>query len=191
MLFRSSRKLPHHELFGIATNLIPVETGTKYFMKTIFEYPNLYPDDVKNGKWEADLSYMEQNDYYPQACDKYCPYHKECIHCKNILSTVHPKRGSMERVSGCHEEFCSLKEMQDDIYNAVNRAFYASGRQFYIIKAQVGGGKSHSYIKLMKENSDTRFIIAVPTNLLKEEIYENAKSQGIKVRKTQIGRAHV
>ena len=179
-----SRKLPHHELFGIATNLIPVETGTKYFMKTIFEYPNLYPDDVKNGKWEADLSYMEQNDYYPQACDKYCPYHKECIHCKNILSTVHPKRGSMERVSGCHEEFCSLKEMQDDIYNAVNRAFYASGRQFYIIKAQVGGGKSHSYIKLMKENSDTRFIIAVPTNLLKEEIYENAKSQGIKVRKT-------
>ena len=44
-----SRKLPHHELFGIATNLIPVETGTKYFMKTIFEYPNLYPDDVKNG----------------------------------------------------------------------------------------------------------------------------------------------
>ena len=90
----------------------------------------------------------------------------------------------MERVAGCHEEFCSLEEMQDDIYNAVNRAFYASGRQFYIIKAQVGGGKSHSYIKLMKENSDTRFIIAVPTNLLKEEIYENAKSQGIKVRKT-------
>ncbi len=179
-----SRKLSHDELFGIATNLIQVDSGTKYFMRKRLEYPLLYPDDVKNEKWKVHLFYMEQNSYYPQSCDKYCPYHKECTHCKNILSTVHPKRGSMEEIAGYREKFVSMEEMQDDVYDAISNAFFASGKKFYIIKAMTGAGKSHSYIKLMQENSDTRFIIAVPTNLLKQEIFEKAKSQGIKVRRT-------
>lgn len=179
-----SRKLSHDELFGIATNLIQVETGKNYFMEKRLEYPDLYTDDGKNEKWEINLSYMEQNNYYPQSCDKYCPYHDECIHCKNILSTVHQKRGSMEKIAGYHEEFCSMEEMQDDVYNAISNAFYDNGKKFYVIKAMTGAGKSHSYLKLMQKNSDTRFIIAVPTNLLKNEIFEKAKSQGIEVKKT-------
>ena len=179
-----SRKLSHDELFGIATNLIRVETGTGYFMEKRLEHPELYTDDTRNEKWGANLSYMEQNDYKPKACDKYCPYHEECIHCKNILSTVHTKRGSMEKIAGCHEEFVSMEDMQDDVYDAISDAFNASGKKFYIIKAQVGSGKSHSYLKLMQENSDTRFIIAVPTNLLKQEIFEKAKNQSIDVKRT-------
>ena len=68
-----SRKLSHDELFGIATNLIQVEAGTKYFMEKRMEYPELYPDDVRNEKWKAHLSYMAQHDYAPESCDKYCP----------------------------------------------------------------------------------------------------------------------
>ena len=179
-----SRKLSHDELFGIATNLIQVETGTKYFMEKRMEYPELYPDDVKNEKWKAHLSYMEQNEYKAQHCDKYCPYHEECVHCKNILSTIHTKRGNMEKIAGYHDEFVSMEEMQDDVYDAISKAFYAGGKKFYIIKAQTGAGKSHSYLKLMQESSDKRFIIAVPTNLLKEEIFEKAKSEGIDVKRT-------
>ena len=179
-----SRKLSHDELFGIATNLIQVESGTKYFMEKRIEYLELYPDDIKNEKWEAHLSYMEQNNYYPQACDKYCPYHKECAHCKNILSTIHTKRRSMEKIAGYHETFCSIKEMQDDVYNAISNALCANGKKIYIIKAMTGAGKSHSYIKLMQEHSDMSFIIAVPTNLLKGEIFKKTKKFGIKVMKT-------
>lgn len=47
-----------------------------------------------------------------------------------------------------------------------------------------GAGKSHSYLKIMRKYPDGRFIIAVPTNLLKEEIFRKAKRQGIEVRKT-------
>lgn len=179
-----SRKLSHDELFGIATNLIQVETGTEYFMEKRLDYPELYPDVAKNEKWEAHLSYMEQNKYYPQACDKYCPYCEECTHCKNILSTIHTKRRSMEKIAGYHETFCSMEEMQNDVYNAISNGLCASGKKFYIIKAMPGAGKSHSYLKLMQEYSDMRFIVAVPTNLLKEEIFEKAKSQGIRVKKT-------
>lgn len=153
-------------------------------MEKRLEHPELYTDDTRNEKWGANLSYMEQNDYKPKACDKYCPYHEECIHCKNILSTVHTKRGSMEKIAGCHEEFVSMEDMQDDVYDAISDAFNASGKKIYIIKAQVGSGKSHSYLKLMQENSDTRFIIAVPTNLLKQEIFEKAKNQSIDVKRT-------
>lgn len=124
------------------------------------------------------------SDYFPESCDKYCPYKDECIHCKNILGTVHPERGSMESTAGYHEELCSMEEMQEDVYDAISNAFDASGKKFYIIKAMTGAGKSHSYLKLMQEHSDMRFIIAVPTNLLKGEIFEKAKSQGIRVRKT-------
>lgn len=179
-----SRKLSHDELFGIATNLIQVETGTKYFMEKRLEYPNIYPDDAKNEKWVAHLSYMEQNNYYPQSCDKYCPYHEECVHCKNILSTIHTKRRSMEKIAGYHETFYSVDEMQEDVYDAISSAFCARGKKFYIIKAMTGAGKSHSYIKLMQEYPDMRFLIAVPTNLLKREIFKKAKDIGIEVMKT-------
>ena len=179
-----SRKLSHDELFGIATNLIQVEAGIKYFMEKRMEYPELYPDDVRNEKWKAHLSYMEQNEYKPQYCDKYCPYHEECAHCKNILSTIHTKRRGMEKIAGFQEEFVYMEEMQEDVYDAISRAFQAGGKKFYIIKAMTGAGKSHSYIKLMREYPDERFLIAVPTNLLKDEILEKAKGTGIKAMKT-------
>lgn len=179
-----SRKLSHDELFGMATNLIQVESGTKYFMEKRIEYPDLYSDDIKNEKWKAHLFYMEQNKYYPQSCDKYCPYHEECAHCKNILSTIHTKRRSMEKIVGCNEEFYSMEEMQEDVYDAISRAYHAIGKKYYIIKAMTGAGKSHSYIKLMREYPDERFLIAVPTNLLKDEILEKAKGTGIKALKT-------
>lgn len=168
----------------MATNLIQVESGTKYFMEKRIEYPELYSDDIKNEKWKAHLSYMEQNKYYPQSCDKYCPYHEECAHCKNILSTIHTKRRGMERIAGYHEKFYSMEEMQEDVYDAISRAYHAIGKKYYIIKAMTGAGKSHSYIKLMREYPDERFLIAVPTNLLKDEILEKAKGTGIKAMKT-------
>lgn len=178
------RKLPHDELFGIATNLIHIETGTKYFMEKRLEYQDLYADDNKNRKWKAHLSYMAQHDYAPESCDKYCPYYRECRHCRNILSTVHLKRGMMEKITGYHEEFSTIEKMQEDIYRSIHRAFCANEKKFYVIKAQTGGGKSHSYLKLMEEYPEARFIIAAPTNLLKREIYEKAKRQGIKVMVT-------
>ena len=178
------RKLSHDELFGIATNLIHVESGEDYFMDKRIEYPELYSDDIKNKKWELNLSYIKGNNYYPESCDRYCPYKDECRHCKNILKTAHPERGSMEKIVGYHEEFSTMEEMQDDVYDAIRNAFYDKGKKFYVIKAMTGAGKSHSYLKLMREHPDTRFIIAVPTNLLKNEILKKAKTSGLEVLKT-------
>lgn len=178
-----NRELSHDELFGIATNLIGIETGTRYFMEARSKHSELYSDE-KNEKWKADLSYMLQNDYKPERCEKYCPYHEECPHSRNILTTVHTERGSMEPIVGYNEGFCSIDEMQEDVYRAIRRALFSTGKKAYVIKAQVGSGKSHSYLKLMKEHDEQRFIVAVPTNLLKREIYKKAKGLGIEIMVT-------
>lgn len=174
------RRLSHDELFGIATNLINVESGTKYFMEIRLKHSGLYTG-AKTEKWKANLSYMVQNDYGPERCEKYCSYHEECPHSRNILNTVYTGRGSMERIAGYNERFSSIEEMQDDVYGAIRKALFSHDKKFYVIKAQTGAGKSYSYLRLMKENDETRFLIAAPTNLLKNELYEKAKKMGIKI----------
>lgn len=85
------RKLSHNELFGLATNLIQVDSGSQKFKDVLSENSVFYAD--KHSKWEHDLTYMKQLDYRSQACNGFCPYQDKCVHYTSILSTVHPKRG--------------------------------------------------------------------------------------------------
>lgn len=88
------------------------------------------------------------------------------------MTTVRLRHGVMERVPGYHEEFVSLEEAQDDVYKATKDAIHAQDNKIHVIKGQVGIGKSYSYLKLMEVYSILRFLIAAPTNLLKDELYE-------------------
>lgn len=177
------KKLSHRELYGIATNLVQVDTGSERFLKIRSGKVGLY-DTEKTDKWRYDLKYMKQNGYKPQDCDGFCPYKEVCIHGKNILTTVYPKKGTMEKTTGYQEAYYPLEEVQEDTYHAIHEAFQASGRDIWIIKSMTSVGKTTSYLKLMCENPMDRFLIAAPTNLLKEEIYEKAVKMGIEARKT-------
>ena len=181
--FYVGKDMNHDELFGIATNMIQVETGLREFLRIQSTYPDIYGRE-RYEKWSKDIHYMKKLNYKPQYCQSFCPYRDSCKHGVNILSTVHPKRGTMEKLTGWEEKFYSIEEMQEDTYNAICRAYKADGSKFQVIKAMTGAGKSHSYLRLMSENPHDRFLIAVPTNLLKNEIYEKAEKGGIKVAKT-------
>ena len=181
--FYVGRDMSHDELFGIATNMIQVENGERMFMKIQSTYSEIY-DNERREKWYKTLSYFRQHDYAPQCCQGFCPHKDSCRHGTNILSTVHPMRGTMERLTDWEEKFFSIEDMQEDTYNAIRRAYGANGSKFQVIKAMTGAGKSHSYLRLMSENPNDRFLIATPTNLLKNEIYKKAKNMGIKVAKT-------
>ena len=177
------KKLSHEEMYGIATNLIQVDAGAARFLKIRSGKTEFY-DVKKTDKWRHDLKYMKQNGYKPQCCDGFCPYKEECIHGKNILSTVHPQRGIMEKISGYREEFYPLEEVQEDTYHAICEAYHASGNGIWVIKSMTSVGKTTSYLKLMQENPGDRFLIAAPTNLLKDEICGKARKMGMKVKKT-------
>lgn len=173
--------LNHEELFGISTNLIQVETGIQNFKNVLSKYS---PYHEKQYKWEHDIIYMKQQEYCPQGCDNFCPYKGECNHGTNILSTVCLKRGVIEKIPKYKPVFYSIEEVQNDTYSAICKAYKATDKQFQIIKSMTGAGKSYSYLKLMSENPNDRFLISAPTNLLKNEIYNKAKEMGINVEKT-------
>lgn len=182
--FRTGKRdMSHNELFGLATNLIAVETGYQKFKDIQSDYPTLY-DAERCQKWESILSYIKQQSYKPMQCNNFCPYKKQCNHSTNILSTVHPKRVIMEKLPDYHEEFYSIEEVQEDTYSAIYNAYRSSDNGVHIIKSMTGAGKSHSYLRLMAENPDDRFLIAAPTNLLKNEIYRKAEKMGIDAAKT-------
>lgn len=177
------RDMSHDELFGLTTNLKQVESGIQRFKEIQAEHPEFY-DDERREKWERHLSYIRQQEYKPYSCDSFCPYCKECNHGTNILSTVRPKPGMMERLPGYSEKFYSIEDVQDDTYEAISKAYHAEDSNIHIIKSQTGAGKFYSYLQLMSENPDHRFLVAAPTNLLKDEIYNKAKRMGIAVCKT-------
>ena len=181
--FTIERDMEHEELFGILTNLIQVETGVRTFQEIQQKYPEFYDADRKE-KWNHDAAYSSMQEYKPKRCENFCPYHKECEHGKNILSTVRPKRGTMERVSGYQEQFYSIEEVQDDTFDAISRAYKAKCNRVYVIKAMTSIGKSTSYLRLISENPECRFLVAAPTNLLKEELHDRARKLGINVRRT-------
>lgn len=172
------KSLDHDELFGLVTSLIAVETGRDLFFSIMSKHPEFY-DSVE--KWRLDVQYCVQKEYSPKRCDRFCPYCEECCHTKNILTTARPRRDSMELDPNYDVNYYSLQEAQNDVYEVIRDAYERSGNGIYIIKAQVGIGKSHSYLQIMKENPDERFLIAAPTNLLKNELYKKAKGMGIDV----------
>lgn len=178
-----TRDMEHLELFGILTNLLHVETGLTMFRNIMSRYPEIYDKD-RLKRWADDSQYLKNHDYKPFSCDGYCPYSNDCTHAKNILSTVHPKRGRIERLPEQDETFYSIEEAQDDVFTAISAALDARNDDIYVVRGQVGIGKSSSYLRLISENPTSRFLVASPTNLLKDELYDKAKGMGIEVKRT-------
>ena len=77
------RRLHHIELFGVATNIIQIETGANVFKDILSNFPDYYDDD-KLDKWDFHIKYINEQDYCPQRCDNFCPYKDACKHTSNI-----------------------------------------------------------------------------------------------------------
>lgn len=170
--------LNHDELFGLMTSLIDIETGKDLFLSIMSKYPEFY-DHLE--KWQLDAEYSIKKEYKPQRCDGFCPYCGECSHTRNILTTAHPSRNVMEPDPNYDVRYYSLEEAQDDVYKVIHHAYLKNDNSIHIVKAQVGIGKSHSYLRIMSEHPGERFLIAAPTNLLKNELYKKAKDMRIEV----------
>ena len=173
-----SRRLHHHELFGLATNLIQIESGAAKFKKTIKS--NMYFEDrtERYKYWNDSLKYIRS--YNPYSCNGFCPYRDECTHGKNILSTAKPKYHEIEKLNSSAENYVSIKEVETDFSEKLTYAMNSDKNMWYIIKAQTALGKTQTYLELTKDTPQ-RVLIAVPTLKLKSEIYERASAMGINI----------
>jgi hypothetical protein len=170
------RRLHHMELFGLATNMTKVETGTRLFIE-IFK-KNSYQDNRVGDidYWVHQLkNYIK--DYRPQSCEKFCPYINRCLHGTNILSAVKVKHRQMEKIYNSDELLVTAEEAAADFRQKLSAAVEACDNKWHIIKAQTAIGKTEAYLHFIK-NLSQKTLIVVPTNNLKHEVCERAKAMG-------------
>lgn len=172
-----SEWLYYNQLFGIALNLIHVENGKKLFLDTV----NASQYESYKKDWKFYLSYFKDSDYLPMNCDSFCPYKDCCPHGSNMLCSAKIKRKEIIRTE--KPIYSSVEAAYADTENKFNNAMKAQDERIHVIKAQTAIGKTHMYLNYLQA-ANIPCIIAVPTNILKNEVYQKCIDMGIYAMKT-------
>ena len=158
------------QLFIIARSLCGAEKGKKQFLDIMAER-----NDNTSYHWEAILIAIIKGNIPIASCEE-CAYCEHCKHGENMLATAKPHKFEVRETK--QEKYVSINEVSNELNNAFERAVNAQDNKVYIIKAQTGIGKTHTYINYMKD-TESPLLIAVPTHELKKEIYRKAIAMGI------------
>lgn len=158
--FIAGKYLSHDVRFAILTNLLSVNGGIKIFLEIIrWDYGEDYE------KWENDLKYIKG--YYPKRCsEKFCPYYASCENQGTMVNTWAMDR----RVYQAEENYAGIHEAEECLQENLEKAFCDSRQGIHLIKAQTGLRKTRAYIRLIRNNPCKKFLVALPTNKLKEEV---------------------
>ena len=168
--FVSGTELSYDEKFTIATNLININGGRKRFLDIIRQ---VYGEESFS-RWERRLKYM--GGYHPKRCsEESCPYYQQCIHENTMIGTLAMDR----KVYQGKTEYVSVDAAVYKLKTDLAHAFQSCEKGIHLIKAQTGLGKTTAYIDLIRENPKKRFLVALPTNMLKEEVGRKLRSSGI------------
>lgn len=167
------RVLHHNEIFGLATNFVNIEGGINVFLNHIEESSI---EHYRDKDWSYYMHYMSVQGYTPMLCENFCPYHNECNHAANMLLTAKTNRNSVVKLKP--PEFCNIEEAEKEVKDALYKSVYDTHDGINIIKAQTAIGKTANYVELIK-NSSKKFIIAVPTNILKDEVHQRLVAEGV------------
>lgn len=169
--FVNELHIHHNERFLLLTNLLHIMGGKKRFLAVIGK------KNYDKTEWRFYAKYAKDRGYKPQMCEGNCPYAYKCNHEVNIVNTVKQKN-QVIRI----QEDMPYYEV-DEVYNYIEKSLWEaaeSARQgIYIIPAQTAIGKTEAYCDLVSREINQRFLIAVPTNLLKREVGERLKRKGV------------
>lgn len=176
--------MSHNELLGIALNIRHIESGDDRFNEILTRHPDIdYFTSKKRTYWDRQFGYFKLIKYQPENCNKFCPYKDSCIHTTNILSTMKPPYGTMERIAGYEEKLYTLDESVSDLEKSILSAIAANDNMIHVIKAPTSTGKTEICLNIM-QNSDLNFLYANPTNILKDDVHRRAEEKGINALRT-------
>lgn len=168
--FCSGEDMSHNQRVAILTNLMGIKGGVKLF----FEVMERYYESDSVEKWRQYIHYMKG--YKPQRCsEKICPYFEQCDNADTIVDTLMRDRKVYRKDTVYH----TLEEAEHCMRENLDAAYHACSPGIHLIRAQTGIGKTAAYIELIREEKEAKFIIAVPTIMLKEEIYKRLITAGI------------
>lgn len=168
--FLSGADMSHNQRLALLTNLMQVKGGRKLFFEVTDRYYE--PDSVE--KWKQYPYYMKG--YKPQRCSgQFCPYYGQCANAGTIVDTLMRDRKVYRKGTVYH----TLEEAEHCMRENLYAAYHACSPGIHLIRAQTGIGKTTAYIELVRKEKKAKFIIAVPTIMLKEEVYRRLISAGI------------
>lgn len=171
--FHSGKRLDHDARFALYTNLVNIHGGEKQFFLVTRKY---YGEETYQ-KWKKDTKYI--GDYQPKRCaPEFCPYFHVCEHEGTAVETL-----TMDRqVHLREEEYASIEEAEKCLRENLDHAFCSTDPGMHLVRAQTGLGKTAEYVRLIVENPESRFLVALPTNRLKEEVKETLVNRGMPER---------
>lgn len=171
--FKSGIDLGHDARFAICTNLIQINGGEKLFFKITEKY---YEEETYQ-KWKTDIKFM--GDYFPKRCSlDFCPYYEICENEGTIVDTLQMDRQVYLRT----ETYATVDEAEKCLQENLHNAFCSTKSGMHLIKAQTGLGKTREYARLIADNPADRFLVALPTNQLKEEVKKRLENNGVPER---------
>lgn len=165
--FNNGAELGHQSKFLILTNLKFINGGVKHFFNILKQVEN-DKDTIK--KWEYDFKATISN-YNPAGCSTdYCPYYSICNNDTNILATLR-----QDHKITCKQQcnYVKVEEAYESMRQNLLKAHNSHEPGIHLIQAQTALGKTGAYIRLIAENTDKKFIVALPTNILKMQVYND------------------
>lgn len=169
--FMNGEILNHNQRFLIVSNLRHINDGERKFLEVLKQHYGFIIHD----KWKNDLRYM--CDYKPMRCSSdICPYFENCNHHGTIVDTVSADRKVYKTKA---DVFYPLEEAVECLKKSLERAYQNKEIGVHLIKAQTSIGKTTQYIDLVTRHPESRFLIALPTNILKKQVTEDLLRKGI------------
>ena len=167
--FISGNSLSHNQKFAILTNLKFISGGVKRFFEVIINTEG----QAELDRWKYNLKYCAH--YHPMSCsEEICPYYSVCNHINNIYTTIsHSRKISVEE-----EQLYSLEEAHEQMVSNLKKAISSPEDGIHLIRAQTALGKTHAYETVVSKSSE-KFIIAVPTLILRKEVYKKLLTMGL------------
>lgn len=167
-------KLDHGERFFLLCNLRHINGGAKYFFKLI---EKSHPEKIKD--WKIQYRYIKRNDYEPR-CNSYCKYSDTCKHKATLIKTL-LQHERFEIISPA-SNYVSLDDAALDLETNFHESVSANNQDIYILEAQTAIGKTRMYCNyIQKHFKQKKFLIATPTNQLKNEVAERLRALNVPV----------
>ncbi|GGH08171.1 hypothetical protein [Mucilaginibacter phyllosphaerae] len=160
----TKNKLSHHELFGIATNLIHLKGGYAIWKECLAKNP-LYPKKEK----ESIYKYVYDKKYDPIHFSKFSPYEEDKTNFFQTFRQILIKKGRVFNKSNGEEKLWKLADARAELAKKYNEILEADDCNIYIIKCATGLGKT----QLIKNT--TNIVAAFPDHSLKLEHFNDSE----------------
>ncbi|MCD8013881.1 MAG: DEAD/DEAH box helicase family protein [Lachnospiraceae bacterium] len=162
--FCEGQYINHEGMFHLFTNLKNIDGGSKLF----FDVLERRGDLAKYDYWKSNQKYCKG--YHPQRCSKNCcPHYTICEDKGTIVNTLADDRS----ITVDPETYYTLEEARECLKQNLEMAIESNDIGIHLIKAQTAMGKTFTYINLIEEYVKKKFIVALPTNILKQQVYDN------------------